>query len=135
MDADAGAAEDTELAKAIMARQFRPSLIGPEAWEGYIFSDMEIRIKESTDLYGAVLWPSVRQNLYIIIYYPNIYSQLLYIYYKLVSPLTGNGVMSFLRDQPRQIQPDRQKCDRTGSWNWARHHRIQPVRYENKPVQ
>lgn len=59
MDAEAGAAEDTELAKAIMARQFRPSLIGPEAWEGYIFSDMEIRIKESTDLYGAVLWPSV----------------------------------------------------------------------------
>uniref|UniRef100_A0A3Q3XDB3 Uncharacterized protein n=1 Tax=Mola mola TaxID=94237 RepID=A0A3Q3XDB3_MOLML len=41
-----------------MARQFHPSLIGPEAWEGYIFSDMEIRIKESTDLYGAVLWPS-----------------------------------------------------------------------------
>lgn len=67
MDAKAGAAVDTELAKAIMARQFRPSRIGPEAWEGYIFSDMEIRIKESTDLYGAVLWPSVRQNQYIII--------------------------------------------------------------------
>lgn len=47
-----------ELAEAIMARCFHPSLIGPEAWEGYVFSDMEIRIKESTDLYGAVLWPS-----------------------------------------------------------------------------
>lgn len=52
------AAVDAELAKAIMARQFHPSLIGPEAWEGYMFSDLEIRIKESTDLYGAVLWPS-----------------------------------------------------------------------------
>ncbi|XP_068164013.1 methyltransferase like 21e [Antennarius striatus] len=53
-----GAAKDAELAEAILARQFRPSLIGPEAWEGYMFSGMEIRIKESTDLYGAVLWPS-----------------------------------------------------------------------------
>lgn len=77
MDAYAGAAEDMELAKAIMARQFHPSLIGPEAWEGYIFSDMEIRIKESTDLYGAVLWPSVRPNL--LRYCPSIHSQLLYI--------------------------------------------------------
>nr|XP_061796117.1 protein-lysine methyltransferase METTL21E-like [Nerophis lumbriciformis] len=47
-----------ELAKAILARQSHPSVIGPETWEGYIFSDLEIRIKESTDLYGAVLWPS-----------------------------------------------------------------------------
>ncbi|KAM9817129.1 methyltransferase like 21e [Neosynchiropus ocellatus] len=51
-------AEDAELANAIMARQFHPSVMGPEAWEGYLFSDLEIRIKESTDLYGAVLWPS-----------------------------------------------------------------------------
>ncbi|XP_056873774.1 methyltransferase like 21e isoform X1 [Takifugu flavidus] len=55
---EAGAAEDTELAKAVMAHQFHPSVLGPESWEGYKFSDMEIRIKESTDLYGAVLWPS-----------------------------------------------------------------------------
>eukprot|EP00066_Takifugu_rubripes_P019142 XP_011608408.1 PREDICTED: protein-lysine methyltransferase METTL21E-like [Takifugu rubripes] len=41
-----------------MAHQFHPSVLGPESWEGYKFSDMEIRIKESTDLYGAVLWPS-----------------------------------------------------------------------------
>lgn len=65
MDAEPGATGESELAKAIMARQFHPSVIGPEAWEGYIFSDMEIRIKESTDLYGAVLWPSVHQNLHI----------------------------------------------------------------------
>ncbi|XP_054627193.1 methyltransferase like 21e isoform X2 [Dunckerocampus dactyliophorus] len=49
---------DADLATAIMAHQFHPSVLGPEAWEGYIFSDLEIRIKESTDLYGAVLWPS-----------------------------------------------------------------------------
>ncbi|KAM6943573.1 methyltransferase like 21e [Xenentodon cancila] len=41
-----------------MSRRFHPSAIGPETWEGYMFSDLEIRIKESTDLYGAVLWPS-----------------------------------------------------------------------------
>ncbi|MEQ2188298.1 hypothetical protein GOODEAATRI_013558, partial [Goodea atripinnis] len=51
-------AVDAELAKAIMSRRFHPSAISPETWEGYIFSDLEIRIKESTDLYGAVLWPS-----------------------------------------------------------------------------
>ncbi|KAM3624814.1 uncharacterized protein V6R79_001930 [Siganus canaliculatus] len=53
-----GAAVDAELAKAIMAKHFLPSLIGAAAWEGYMFSGQEIRIKESTDLYGAVLWPS-----------------------------------------------------------------------------
>ncbi|KAM9408275.1 methyltransferase like 21e [Pholidichthys leucotaenia] len=41
-----------------MAHRFHPSVIGAETWEGYFFSDLEIRIKESTDLYGAVLWPS-----------------------------------------------------------------------------
>ncbi|XP_074523259.1 methyltransferase like 21e [Halichoeres trimaculatus] len=57
-DAKEGPPVDAELAKAIMARGFRPSVIGVEAWEGYMFSDLEIKIKESTDVYGAVLWPS-----------------------------------------------------------------------------
>ncbi|XP_017557368.1 methyltransferase like 21e [Pygocentrus nattereri] len=51
-------APDAELATAIMKRHFRPSLIKTEAWEGYTFADLEIKIKESTDCYGAVLWPS-----------------------------------------------------------------------------
>lgn len=59
VDAKDDVAEDTELAKAIMSRCFHPSALGPEIWEGYIFSGLEIRIKESTDVYGAVLWPSV----------------------------------------------------------------------------
>ncbi|XP_063346170.1 methyltransferase like 21e [Pelmatolapia mariae] len=54
----AGPAVDAELASAIMARQFHPPVTGPEVWEGYVFSGLEILIKESTDLYGAVLWPS-----------------------------------------------------------------------------
>lgn len=57
-DTKEGAAADAELAKAIMTRCFRPSVIGVEAWEGYMFSDQQIKIKESTDIYGAVLWPS-----------------------------------------------------------------------------
>ncbi len=51
---------DADLAAAIMKRRFLPSLIRTEAWEGYEFADMEIKITESTDCYGAVLWPSVR---------------------------------------------------------------------------
>lgn len=57
-DASSGVADDTELTKAIMAHRFHPTLVCSEAWEGYMFSDLEIRIKESTDFYGAVLWPS-----------------------------------------------------------------------------
>lgn len=53
-------APDAELAAAITKRHFRPSLIKCEAWEGYKFANLEIKIKESTDCYGAVLWPSVR---------------------------------------------------------------------------
>ncbi|XP_067298415.1 methyltransferase like 21e [Pseudorasbora parva] len=53
-----GEAADAELAAAIMKRHFRPSLIRTEAWEGFMFADIEIKIKESTDCYGAVLWPS-----------------------------------------------------------------------------
>ncbi|XP_062866639.1 methyltransferase like 21e [Trichomycterus rosablanca] len=49
---------DAELADAIMKRHFRPSLIKCETWEGYNFADLEIKITESTDCYGAVLWPS-----------------------------------------------------------------------------
>ncbi|XP_076839076.1 methyltransferase like 21e [Brachyhypopomus gauderio] len=49
---------DAELAAAIMNRHFLPSLIRTEAWEGYTFANLEIKIKESTDCYGAVLWPS-----------------------------------------------------------------------------
>ncbi|XP_034048494.1 protein-lysine methyltransferase METTL21E-like [Thalassophryne amazonica] len=61
-----GAAVDTELVTHIMAQHFRPSLIGPEAWEGYNFGDLEIRIKESTDLYGVMLWPSALVLCYFL---------------------------------------------------------------------
>lgn len=135
VDDQAGAADDTQLTKAILAHQLHP-VIGPESWEGYMFSDLEIRIKESTDLYGAVLWPSVWTHLYIIVM--NIYCQTLYNIFIVSSagdPPTGNGRVSLLRDQPRQIQLDRQKCDWTGRWDGARHDHIQPVRYGSKPVQ
>lgn len=118
-----GAAEDTELAKAIMAHQFHPSVLGPESWEGYRFSDMEIRIKESTDLYGAVLWPSVLIHLL---------SSTVFLFFVVSSnfgPPTGNGVVSFPGDKPGQIQLERQKCDRTGLRNRSGHHRFQPLRY------
>ncbi|KAG7273683.1 hypothetical protein CRUP_017436, partial [Coryphaenoides rupestris] len=57
-DVPEGVADDAELAASIMAHHSRPSLILTEVWEGYSFTGLQIRIKESTDLYGAVLWPS-----------------------------------------------------------------------------
>lgn len=119
----AGAAEDTELAKAIMAHQFHPSVLGPECWEGYRFSDLEIRIKESTDLYGAVLWPSVLSHLL------SSAASLLFVVSSNLEPPTGDGAVSFPRDKPGQIQLEGQKCDRAGSRNWSGHHRFQPLGY------
>ncbi|XP_056628792.1 methyltransferase like 21e [Triplophysa dalaica] len=52
------ASADVELAAEIMKKHFRPSLIKIKAWESYKLADMEIKISESTDCYGAVLWPS-----------------------------------------------------------------------------
>lgn len=72
-----------------MARQFHPSVLGPESWEGYKFSDQEIRLKESTDLYGAVLWPSVLAGLL---------SSTVLISFVVSSkfrPPTGDGAVSF----------------------------------------
>lgn len=104
-DATAGATEDTELAKAVKAHQFHPSVLGPESWEGYKFSDMEIRIKESTDLYGAVLWPSVLTDLHNITTVFIVFAAS-----PKFKPPTGNGVVSFPRDKPGQIQLEGQKC-------------------------
>ncbi|KAJ8410494.1 hypothetical protein AAFF_G00193980 [Aldrovandia affinis] len=50
-------AED-KLAEAIMQRRFFPSIITTEMWEGFNFANLEIRVKESTDCYGAMIWPS-----------------------------------------------------------------------------
>ncbi|XP_028810979.1 methyltransferase like 21e isoform X2 [Denticeps clupeoides] len=49
-----------------MSRRFSPSLITTEVWEGYNFADVGIRIKESTDIYGAVLWPSALVLCYFL---------------------------------------------------------------------
>lgn len=72
-----------------MARQFHPSVLGPESWEGYKFSDQEIRLKESTDLYGAVLWPSVLAGL--------LSSTVLisFVVSSKLRPPTGDGAVSF----------------------------------------
>lgn len=42
---------------------------------------------------------------------------------------TGDGAVSLLRDQQRQIQPGRQERHRTGGRDWTGHHRVQYVRY------
>ncbi|TRY92770.1 hypothetical protein DNTS_024845, partial [Danionella cerebrum] len=54
----AGGARNSELVSAIMKRHFRPSLIRTETWEGFEFAELQIKITEATDCYGAVLWPS-----------------------------------------------------------------------------
>ncbi|KAK6325898.1 hypothetical protein J4Q44_G00052400 [Coregonus suidteri] len=53
-----GVVVDAELAAAIMSRRIIQTLISMESWEGYAFAEHQIKIKESHDLYGAVMWPS-----------------------------------------------------------------------------
>ncbi|XP_045072267.1 protein-lysine methyltransferase METTL21E [Coregonus clupeaformis] len=53
-----GVVVDADLAAAIMSRRIVQTLISMEAWEGYAFAEHQINIKESHDLYGAVMWPS-----------------------------------------------------------------------------
>lgn len=85
---------DAELAAAIMKRHFHPSLIKSEAWEGYMFSDLEIKIKESTDCYGAVLWPSVSFLLVTQIFKPLTCNRHVYCVFGLFF-LLGHGAVSF----------------------------------------
>ncbi|KAK1167590.1 methyltransferase like 21e [Acipenser oxyrinchus oxyrinchus] len=49
---------DKELVAAIMKRRAPPPLITTAVWERYYFANCEIKIKESTEFYGAVVWPS-----------------------------------------------------------------------------
>ncbi|XP_015219782.2 methyltransferase like 21e [Lepisosteus oculatus] len=50
--------DDADLVSVITSRRFCPSVITTVPWEGYRFANYEIKIKESTDCYGAVPWPS-----------------------------------------------------------------------------
>ncbi|MBN3322681.1 MT21E methyltransferase, partial [Atractosteus spatula] len=50
--------DDADLVSVITSRRFCPSVITTVPWEGYRFANYEIKIKESTDSYGAVPWPS-----------------------------------------------------------------------------
>ncbi|XP_033003669.1 protein-lysine methyltransferase METTL21E-like [Lacerta agilis] len=49
---------DEQIVAEIMGRCFSPSLITTQAWEGFHFVGHKIKITESTDCYGAVVWPS-----------------------------------------------------------------------------
>ncbi|XP_043927185.1 protein-lysine methyltransferase METTL21E-like isoform X2 [Protopterus annectens] len=54
------------LAKEILNRSFSPSLITNTTWEGFHFGGYEIKIKEATDCYGAVVWPSASVLCYFL---------------------------------------------------------------------
>ncbi|XP_042553118.1 protein-lysine methyltransferase METTL21E-like [Dipodomys spectabilis] len=58
--------DDTRVVREIMARCFIPAVVTTISWEGFHFVGHEIRIKEATDCYGAVVWPSALVLCYFL---------------------------------------------------------------------
>ncbi|OCT95409.1 protein-lysine methyltransferase METTL21E [Xenopus laevis] len=46
------------IVSSILGRRFVPASLTSVAWESFKFLEEEIKIVESTDLYGATVWPS-----------------------------------------------------------------------------
>ncbi|KAJ7319808.1 hypothetical protein JRQ81_019319 [Phrynocephalus forsythii] len=49
---------DEEIVAEIMGRCFSPSVITTHIWEGFNFVGHQIKIREGTESYGAVVWSS-----------------------------------------------------------------------------
>ncbi|XP_072267837.1 protein-lysine methyltransferase METTL21E-like [Pyxicephalus adspersus] len=58
--------KDEWIASKIMERRFVPSHLTSVAWEGFNFVGHEIKIVESTDLFGATVWPSALVLCYFL---------------------------------------------------------------------
>ncbi|XP_004458435.1 putative methyltransferase-like protein 21E isoform X1 [Dasypus novemcinctus] len=58
--------EDKQVVTEIMARCFTPSLITTTPWESFHFVGHEIRITETMDCYGAVVWSSALVLCYFL---------------------------------------------------------------------
>ncbi|XP_075706395.1 protein-lysine methyltransferase METTL21E-like [Rhinoderma darwinii] len=57
-DEQGGHANDEIIVPEILERRYVPACLKSVAWEGFNFAGHDIKIVESTDLYGATVWPS-----------------------------------------------------------------------------
>ncbi|XP_068121357.1 protein-lysine methyltransferase METTL21E-like [Hyperolius riggenbachi] len=58
--------KDEHLVPKILERRFVPPYLTCVAWEGFKYVDHEIKIVESTDLFGATVWPSALVLCYFL---------------------------------------------------------------------
>ncbi|XP_044142796.1 protein-lysine methyltransferase METTL21E-like isoform X1 [Bufo gargarizans] len=65
-DEHEGHENDEIIVPQIMERRYVPASLKSVAWEGFNFVGHEIKIVESTDLYGAFVWPSALVLCYFL---------------------------------------------------------------------
>ncbi|XP_069828461.1 protein-lysine methyltransferase METTL21E-like [Dendropsophus ebraccatus] len=61
-----GHENDEIIVPEILERRYIPACLKSVAWEGFNFAGHEITIVESTDLYGATVWPSALVLCYFL---------------------------------------------------------------------
>ncbi|XP_073470555.1 protein-lysine methyltransferase METTL21E-like isoform X1 [Aquarana catesbeiana] len=61
-----GHSKDEWMVSKILERRFFPAYLTSVAWEGFNFVGHEIKIVESTDLFGATVWPSALVLCYFL---------------------------------------------------------------------
>ncbi|KAM3933573.1 protein-lysine methyltransferase METTL21E-like isoform 1-T2 [Leptodactylus fuscus] len=61
-----GHENDDIIVEEILNRRYVPVSLKSVAWESFIFAGHEIKIVESTDLYGATVWPSALVLCYFL---------------------------------------------------------------------
>ncbi|KAM5180634.1 protein-lysine methyltransferase METTL21E-like [Mantella aurantiaca] len=58
--------KDECIVPKILERRFLPAYLTNVAWEGFNYVGHEIKIRESTDLFGATVWPSALVLCYFL---------------------------------------------------------------------
>ncbi|XP_062908885.1 methyltransferase like 21e isoform X1 [Mobula hypostoma] len=58
--------KDEDISSEIMKRRFVPNLFKGMSWESFQFAGCEIKITETTDCYGAHVWPSAMVLCYYL---------------------------------------------------------------------
>uniref|UniRef100_A0A8C5P7D9 Methyltransferase like 21E, pseudo n=1 Tax=Leptobrachium leishanense TaxID=445787 RepID=A0A8C5P7D9_9ANUR len=84
---------DDFIVPNILERRYVPPLLKNVAWEGFRFAGHEIKIVESTDLYGATVWPSAL----VLCYFLEIHGRQLSIEHKTIIEIgAGTGLVSIV---------------------------------------
>ncbi|XP_078259276.1 putative methyltransferase-like protein 21E [Rhinoraja longicauda] len=62
--------DDEDISAEIMRRRFVPNVFKSTSWEIFHFAGCEIKITETTDCYGAYVWPSAMVLCYYLEHSP-----------------------------------------------------------------